>query len=75
MLLLTTACAERNCLPKSNCGISLTSTFGFHQFLNSEGKKREGLMEKEAVTRDYIKKKFVYERLFDQLQLIVSSVI
>lgn len=33
-------------------------------------------MEKEAVTRDYIKKKkFVYERLFDQLQLIVSFVI
>lgn len=32
-------------------------------------------MEKEAVTRDYIKKKFVYEKLFDQLQLIVSSVI
>lgn len=32
-------------------------------------------MEKEAVTRDYITKKFVYERLFDQLQLIVSSVI
>lgn len=32
-------------------------------------------MEKEAVTRDYIQKKFVYERLFDQLQLIVSSVI
>lgn len=33
MQLLPFARTERNCLQKSNCDISVTSTFGFHPFL------------------------------------------